>query len=191
MPVVTKETLVDRIIAGELAAFPTDTVPALATLPTQAESIYLTKGRSREKPLILMGGNPEDLWPYVRQTDRELPIWQEIASKYWPGGLTLVLPASDLLPTTMNSSGSGTIGLRIPDNAIARSILTATGPLATTSINLSGESALLTREAIEGRFPHLNILAGDWGIPSRGSPSTVVAWQDGKWQVLRPGKVRF
>ncbi len=86
--------LVAGASSGQLVSFPTDTVPALAVRPDCSELIFKAKQRSQEKPLILMGAYPASVWSFVKGTDAEMTIWQQVAQKYWPGALTLVLPAS-------------------------------------------------------------------------------------------------
>ena len=137
MPKVCQSQLIEAAKAGKVVSFPTDTVPALGVLPENASLIFSLKKRSPDKPLILMGASPEDIWQYVTGTLKELDIWQQIAKLYWPGSLTLVLPASSLVPTTINHTNSGTIGLRIPKHKTAQEILAETGCLSTTSSNLS------------------------------------------------------
>jgi L-threonylcarbamoyladenylate synthase len=185
---------VDRLIVtaqtGNLVSFPTDTVPALAVLPAQAELIFQAKQRSQDKPLILMAGEVTDLWKFTNGTQLELEIWQAVADRYWPGALTLVLPASDLIPAAMNPLGNRTIGVRVPDCEIARSILCQTGALATTSANLSGEPPLLTMAAISENFPQVAALLAP-ELPSLGRPSTVIQWLDSSWVLLRQGAVDF
>ncbi len=181
-----------------IGSFPTDTVPALAAAPTAAESIYAIKQRQPDKPLILMGADPESLWDYVQGTTADRAIWRSLMAAYWPGALTLVLPASPLVPSAMHPLEPGTIGLRIPDHALARAILRDTGPLATTSANLTGAPALLDRAAIEQAFPAVLQLSdaaiaqlGGLTAPIAGSgtASTVVAWRGDAWQILRQGAV--
>jgi L-threonylcarbamoyladenylate synthase len=186
---------VDRLIVaartGNLISFPTDTVPALATLPEHAELIFQAKQRSQDKPLILMVGTVADLWQFTNGTEREVEIWQAIADRYLPGALTLVLPASDRLPAVMNPRGDRTIGLRVPALEIARSILLQTGALATTSANRSGESPLLTMAEISNNFPRVFTLDIDVDTPTTGQPSTVIKWDNSGWQILRQGAVEF
>ena len=110
-------------IAGKVVSFPTDTVPALAVKPEYAQVLFQIKQRPPTKPLILMGAEIADLLPYISGTAEEIQRWQDLAGQYFPGALTLVLPASDAVPTGMNPTNSQTIGIRIPDNAIALSIL--------------------------------------------------------------------
>ncbi|MDB9525733.1 L-threonylcarbamoyladenylate synthase [Oscillatoria sp. CS-180] len=194
---------VTQIRSGEaLASFPTDTVPALAARPDQSERIYATKERPADKPLILMGANLADLLPYVSGRDDELSYWHRITERYWPGALTLVLPASDRVPPQMNPLQTGTIGIRVPNHALARYLLARTGPLATTSVNRSGQPALETMADIAAQFPELLLLSeaaianlkteiGDFTLAASGVPSTVVRWHQGDWQVLRQGAVRM
>ncbi len=181
-----------------IGSFPTDTVPALAAAPIAAAQIYAIKQRQPDKPLILMGADPEQLWDYVEGIAADRAIWQALMATYWPGALTLVLPASRLVPPAMHPLQPGTIGLRIPDHALARAILRKTGPLATTSANLTGEPALLDMAAIAQAFPSVlqlsdsAIAALDLAIAPQtgsGTASTVVAWQNGGWQILRQGAV--
>jgi L-threonylcarbamoyladenylate synthase len=186
---------IDRLIvaanSGHLVSFPTDTLPALATLPQYAELIFEAKQRSQDKPLILMLGDIDDLWQFTNGTKAETETWKAIANRYLPGALTLVLPASDLIPTVMNPLNNRTIGLRVPDCDLARSILRQTGALATTSANLSGESPLLTMAEISDKFPNAIALDRDLNIPTIGQPSTVIEWKNNTWKILRQGAVNL
>ena len=191
MPQVNLESLIIAAKAGNLVSFPTDTVPALATLPACAELIFQAKQRSQDKPLILMVGKVADLWQYVAGTDREIEIWQTVADRYLPGALTLVLPASDRIPAVMNPLKNQTVGVRVPNCDIARSILLQTGALATTSANLSGAPPLLTMAEIRDRFSQVFTLDTDLNTPTSGQPSTVIKWANSGWKLLRQGAVEF
>jgi L-threonylcarbamoyladenylate synthase len=194
---MTQVSLKDLIIGaqcGKVVSFPTDTVPALATLPEQAELIFVAKQRAQDKPLILMGGSVDQLWEFVKGSKEEFEIWQNIAQKYLPGALTLVLPASERVPKQMNPIDPTTIGIRVPRCAIAQTILTQTSPLATTSANLSGQPALLTMAEIDVQFPDVLTLASSeyqQDIPAIGIPSTVAKWTGKGWQILRQGIVEL
>lgn len=193
---VSIDKLIDAAIAGnQVVSFPTDTVPALAARPDQAELIFQTKQRSQDKPLILMGATPDALWPYVKGTVEELLIWQNIAQQYWPGALTLVLPASAKVSVAMNPLDPSTIGIRVPNCAIAQQILARTGPMATTSANLSGQPPLLTMAEINTQFPNVLTLFSsefDTTITASTIPSTVVKWQgNGQWEILRQGCIEL
>lgn len=194
--------LVDGVVAGtQLVSFPTDTVPALAARPDQGDRIYAAKERPADKPLILMGAALDDLLPYVQGTPAEIVTWQQMADRYWPGALTLVLPASNIVPAAMNPLQTGTLGIRVPNHPLARYLLSQTGPLATTSVNRSGQPPLEDMADIASQFPELVLLAdeaiadlkaaiGDFAMTASGVPSTVVRWQDGGWEVLRQGAVQ-
>ncbi|MEH2242098.1 L-threonylcarbamoyladenylate synthase [Nostoc sp.] len=194
---MTQVSLVNLIAGartGLLVSFPTDTVPALAAIPEKAGLIFAAKQRSQDKPLILMAASAEDLWLYVKGSENEYKVWQKLADKYWPGGLTLVLPASERLPKVMNPIDPTTIGIRVPNSAIAQTILTQTGPLATTSANFSGQPPLQTMTEIENQFPKVLTLATteyQGEIPGVGVPSTVAKWTGINWQILRQGAIKL
>ena len=193
MTQVSITDLIAGVNSGYLASFPTDTVPAFAVLPERAELIFRAKQRSQDKPLILMGATPDSLWPFVTGSADEWQIWQQVALSHWPGALTLVLPASELVPSAMNPTDPTTIGLRVPNCAIAQSILSQTGPLATTSANLSGQPPLRTMAEIEQHFPDVLISSPDLPAiePSLGLPSTVIKWTANGWETLRQGAVKL
>ena len=204
---VSVDTLILGARAGKLVSFPTDTVPALAAIPEQGELIYAAKQRSREKPLILMAATAEEIWSFTTGSDEEYEIWHRVAKKYWPGTLTLVLPASKLVPQEIISIFDGdcdphkdkltpdrTIGIRVPNCRIAQTILAQTGPLATTSANLSGQPPLQTMAEISAQFPDVLTLAATElkdEVHGDGVPSTVVKWTGNNWQVLRQGATKF
>ena len=180
-----------------VVSFPTDTVPALATAPEVAGLIYQAKGRSLEKPLILMAGEVEDLWEFLAGSQADRQIWRSMMERYFPGAVTLVLPSSDRVPPQMNVLNPGTIGVRVPNCEPTRTILRATGPLATTSVNRSGEPALLSLSDIRSQFPSVVTLSDEAlqaiGVSDPyeraiGIPSTVVRWTGEGWEVLRQGK---
>ena len=186
--------LVEGAKKDKVVSFPTDTVPALAALPENAALIFTVKQRSMNKPLILMAGDSEQIWDFVEGSQQEYEIWQEIAGKYWGGALTLVLPASAKVPPSMNPHDPTTIGIRVPQSDIARTILAQTGPLATTSANLSGQPPLQTMVEIEAQFPDILTLATteyENQTPAIGIPSTVAKWNEGEWQILRQGAVKL
>jgi L-threonylcarbamoyladenylate synthase len=199
MTTISLAEFVTQVGSGRaIGSFPTDTVPALAAAPAAAAQIYALKQRQPDKPLILMGADPEQLWDYIQGSAADRAIWHSLMETYWPGALTLVLPASDRVPTAMNPLQPGTIGLRIPQHDLARAILRQTGPLATTSANLTGAPALVDMAAIDQAFPSVLQLSGEaiggLNLPTApasgsGTASTVIAWRNGDWQILRQGAV--
>lgn len=190
---VSQAELVSGAIAGKVVSFPTDTVPALAVKPEFGESIYQLKQRPKDKPLILLGASIEDLLPYIRYSASELAAWQDLIKNHLPGALTLVLPASQKVPSAINSTDSNTVGIRVPDYPMALEILQQTGVLATSSANISGQDTLVTMNAIDRVFPSVLVLENS-NLPKdrpvgSGLPSTVVHWQNQTWQVLRQGSI--
>ena len=202
MPPVSVANFVDQVRSGTaLASFPTDTVPALAARPDQGDRIYVAKARPADKPLILMGASWDDLRPYIQGDDAAVKTWQTMADRYWPGALTLVLPASEQVPVAMNPLQTGTVGIRVPAHPLARHLLAQTSPLATTSVNRSGQPALEDMTAIAMQFPELLTLSaaaiadlkatlGEFSMQASGVPSTVIAWHESGWAVLRQGSVQ-
>jgi L-threonylcarbamoyladenylate synthase len=88
----------------------------------------------------------------------EQVVWQHVASLYWPGALTLVLPASDRVPRAMNLANPTTIGLRVPNAATARGILSQLGLSPPLAPICQGQLPLKTMAEIEAEFPDVLIL---------------------------------
>ena len=189
MVLVSQAELIAGAIAGKVVSFPTDTVPALAVKPKLAEYIYQLKQRPNHKPLILLGGSIDQLLPYIVYNSSELAAWQKLIARHLPGALTLVLPASNKVPSAVNPTNSHTVGIRVPNCAIAREILRQTGVLATTSANISGQDTLTKMKDIAEAFPSVLVFEDLDLYSGSGLPSTVVGWQNQKWQVLRSGSV--
>jgi len=167
--------------------FPTDTLPAIGCLPQFSNIIYELKKRDKDKPLILMGSEHKQLIDYVHESAKE--DYENIASKYWPGALTMVIPASEK-QTTILTSNDLTLGLRIPNSYMAQSLMRETGPLLTSSANISGFKGSTAVEGIALDFPSLKILSPiPWG-KSSGKASTIIFWKkSGDWSLIREGEV--
>ena len=179
--------LAQRLRQGEAAIFPTDTLPALASLPEQAGQLWALKQRPQHKPVILMAASGPELWRWLEVDP--LPAWLKLADRYWPGALTLVLPAASRLVEPLHPGGTS-IGVRVPACEQALALLQLSGPLATTSANRSGEAPCLSPEQAAQRFPQVPQLGPvPWPQPS-GEASTVLRWlESGSWEVLRQGAV--
>ena len=175
-----------KLEKGSLALFPTDTLPALCAYPKFSKKIWTIKKRPSNKPLILMGGCLDDLFGFVKPCAIEDGL--KLANNYWPGALTIVLPTIGKISENLNSH-SNSIGFRVPALRIARDLLMKTGPLATTSANISGEAPV--KDALEAsiQFPGIPILAPVPWPNSSGLASTVIEWNKGRWKVLRAGSI--
>ncbi len=193
MAFVSSQDLVSHVLTGKVVSFPTDTIPALAVQPEASALIFALKKRPLSKPLILMGASWTDLLPYLSGSREEFVIWEAIAQRYFPGALTLVLPASFQVPKATNPQDSSNIGIRVPNHPTVSKILAQTGPLSTTSVNQSGEPPLETLEAINQRFSSVFVLDPSELNPEEqvgsGKPSTVTKWTGKDWFTLRRGSV--
>jgi L-threonylcarbamoyladenylate synthase len=162
--------------------FPTDTLPALAAHPRDAAQIWRLKRRPADKPLILMAADAQQLQDVLGLPWRA--EWLQLAEAVWPGAVTLVLPASGSWAEALHPGG-GSLGLRIPACAAARELLRLSGPLATTSINRSGEQAASNAAEAKAIFPQLPLLGPLPWPAGAGIASRVLAWREGSWQLLR------
>tara|TARA_B100000965_G_scaffold351798_1_gene326630 strand:+ start:1510 stop:2085 length:576 start_codon:yes stop_codon:yes gene_type:complete len=175
-----------KLKKGSLALFPTDTLPALCSYPKYAPKIWTIKKRPLNKPLILMGGCLEDLFEFVKPCAIEDGL--KMAKNYWPGALTIILPTIGNISDYLNCN-SNSLGLRVPDLKLARDLLMKTGPLATTSANVSGKPPVMDALEASTQFPGIPILGPVPWPNSSGMASTVIEWDKGKWKLLRAGSV--
>ena len=172
---------------GHAGVFPTDTLPALATVPEHASLLWTIKERPQNKPVILMGADAEQLFNKLGMTPE--PSWLRLMEQHWPGALTLVVPAEGELLEQLNPEGSA-LGLRVPGCEQARELLRWSGPLATTSTNRSGEDPCRSAEEVQARFPQLLRLAPEPWPAASGQASTVISLEPGGgWRLLRAGAV--
>ena len=187
MNLVYRKNALKTLKRGFPIIFPTDTLPAIGCLPKFSNVIYKFKKRNRDKPLILMGSEHKQLVDYVQELAKE--DYENIASKYWPGALTMVIPASEKKTTTLTSNDL-TLGLRIPNSHLAQSLIRETGPLLTSSANISGFKGSITAEGIALDFPSVKILGPIPWEKSSGKGSTVISWKkSGDWRLIREGEV--
>ena len=187
MNIVDYKIALKTLKSGLPIIFPTDTLPAIGCLPKFSNIIYEFKKRDRNKPLILMGSEQKHLIEYVHESAKE--DYKKVASKYWPGALTIVIPASEKQTVNLTSNDL-TIGLRIPNSFMALSLLRETGPLLTSSANISGFKGSITFEGIALDFPSVKVLGPTpWG-KSSGKASTIIFWRkSGDWRLIREGEV--
>ena len=187
MNIVDYKIALKTLKSGLPIIFPTDTLPAIGCLPKFSNVIYEFKKRDRDKPLILMGSEHEQLIDYVHESAKK--DYENMASKYWPGALTMVIPASEKR-TKILTSNDLTLGLRIPNSYMAQSLMKETGPLLTSSANISGFTGSTTVEGIALDFPSVKIIGPiPWGKRS-GKASTIIFWKkSGDWRLIRKGEV--
>lgn len=128
---------------GDLIVIPTDTVYGVAAdafRPEAVARLLAAKGRGRQSPPpVLVPGIPT----LAALTETVTPEIDALAREFWPGGLTIVVPARSTLNWDLGDS-QGTVAVRMPSDPIALELLSETGPLAVSSANLSGQPAALT-----------------------------------------------
>ena len=178
---------VDVLKNGGLVAFPTDTVYGLAALPTRVEFIerlYTAKGRESTRAIAILLSSPNEL---DQVTISPSKIAKDLARNFWPGPLTLIVPRHPSLPDIL--SPNPTIGVRIPDHALALKLLSATGPLGVTSANISGKENTVTAQEVLQQLDGKIHLVIDGGESPGSVPSTVVDCTTPKPVILRPGPI--
>ena len=170
---------------GGLVAFPTDTVygvGALAFDGKAVESIYAAKDRPVEKAIPILIGDLDDL----ERVGNNIPeSAHKLATRFWPGPLTILVPKRVDLPESV--SATPTVGVRVPDHAVARALLGAAGPLAVTSANISGGQSPVTAQEVYEQLGGRITLIIDGGKTPGGIPSTLVDCTTTELQVLREG----
>ncbi len=172
---------------GGLVAFPTDTVygvGALAFDGNSVESIYAAKGRPIEKAIPVLISDPKDM----DKVGVDIPdIAYRLASRFWPGPLTCIIPKQPTLPEAV--SATSTVGVRMPDHEVARALLRAAGPMAVTSANISGLPSPSTAEEVFGQLGGRIDLIIDGGKTPGGIPSTLVDCTTAQIKILREGPI--
>lgn len=184
----------DRLRAGGVVAFPTETVYGLGADAFSAAAVarvFALKGRPAHNPLIVHVSGPE-----MAQSVIAPGAWsqhaQRLARAFWPGPLTIVLPRAERVPEAVAAGGS-TVAVRSPDHPTALALLYALGaPLVGPSANRSGDVSPTRAEHVRQAFPdESEVLVLDGGACPVGIESTVVDISDERTgpRVLRPGAI--
>ncbi|OIQ93464.1 threonylcarbamoyl-AMP synthase [mine drainage metagenome] len=175
--------------AGELVAFPTETVYGLgadASNPQAVAKIFAAKGRPADHPLIvhIAGVDKLDAWA------REVPdAARALAAAFWPGPLTLILKRSGLVPDAV-TGGQDTVGLRVPNHPLALALLAEFGGgVAAPSANRFGRISPTTAAHVRAELGDAVPLVVDGGPCAVGIESTIVDLSRGAPVVLRPGAI--
>ena len=174
---------------GQLVAIPTETVYGLGAngLDERAVAkIFEAKGRPQDNPLILHVADAADIERFCHHIPQSAWV---LAQTFWPGPLTMVLPALDIVPKA-TTAGLPTVAVRCPDCQVTRDIIRAAGvPVAAPSANLSGKPSTTTAEHVyhdhAGKFP----LIVDGGSSRVGVESTIIDLTEQPPRLLRPGGI--
>lgn len=183
------EAAVRALRAGELVAFPTETVYGLgadARNPNAVRRIFEVKGRPARHPLIVHLASIGQLTQWARHVPPEA---HRLAEQFWPGPLTLVLPRGESVDDGV-TGGQDTVALRVPSHPVAQRLLTAfAGAIAAPSANRYGRLSPTRAEHVREELGNAVKVVLDGGDCPIGLESTIVGFQDGRARLLRPGRI--
>ena len=179
----------ELIQKGELVAIPTETVYGLGANGLDEEAvakIFLAKGRPQDNPLILHICGAEQMELFCHHIPQSA---YDLARAFWPGPLTIVLPARDVVPRR-TTGGLDTVAVRCPDNAVTREIIRLSGvPIAAPSANISGKPSTTTAEHVLHDHDGKIAAIVDGGPCRVGVESTIVDLTEERPRLLRPGGI--
>ena len=161
------------IARGELIVMPTDTVYGVAAdafSPAAVARLLAAKGRGRQQPPPVLVAGRSMMEALVSQVPE--PI-SRLADEFWPGGLTVVLPAQPSLTWDLGDT-HGTVAVRMPDHPLALELLAETGPLAVSSANLTGQAAAVVAEDARAMLDDSVAVYLDAGPSRTGVASTII-----------------
>lgn len=185
----TPQIAADIIKKGGLVAIPTETVYGLGAngLDEQAViKIFEAKGRPQDNPLILHVAEPAEMEKFCHDIPKSAYL---LAEKFWPGPLTMVLPARDIVPRR-TTAGLDTVAVRCPDNDTTRQIIRLSGvPIAAPSANISGKPSTTTAQHVLHDHNGKIDAIVDGGPCRVGVESTIVDLTDERPRLLRPGGI--
>lgn len=187
-----KEVLKREILDGKLIIYPTDTVYGLGTVITKEnslENIYKAKTRNFSSPLIALISSVKYIEKIAILGEKERKMVEKLAEKFWPGALTVILNKKAEVPSIMVSGGN-TVGIRIPNLALALNIIElAGGILATTSANISGEASPRSYEELSQAIKDRVDLLIDAGECKIGEVSTIIDLTVATPKIIREGAI--
>ena len=173
----------------KLVVFPTETVYGIganALSCNAVNKIFITKGRPTDNPLIVHVSSKEMINNITKGINN---IEQKIVDTFMPGPITIILKKNDLIPDNVTCS-LDTVGVRIPENIIARKIIENAGvPIAAPSANISGKPSGTNIDDIKNELDKKVDYIIDGGMCEIGLESTVVKVEKGFVNILRPGKI--
>ena len=174
---------------GGLVVFPTSSFYGLGTEAFNAEAVdkvFRVKNRDPQKPVLILVASLADVATLVRSIPKTA---MRLMEAFWPGGLTLVFHAADLLPSNLTGY-TGKIGIRLASHPVASALVTAMGgPITGTSANLSGKGSCTTVAEIDRYIKDQVDLVLDAGKLAGGKGSTVVDVTQDPPKILREGAV--
>ena len=183
------EYSVRLILSGKVVAFPTDTFYGLGADPfnlAAVSEIFRIKGRTAERPIPLLVDSIDQAADLAQNPSK---LFFTLAERFWPGALTLVVPASAQIPLKVTAN-TGKVGLRWPLAPFVVALIAAAGrPLTGTSANLSDRESCSTADEVDCQIGDVLPLILDGGLTRGGLASTVVELTGNTGRILRQGGV--
>ena len=177
------------LAAGEAIVYPTETFYALgvdALSPDALERLFAIKGREPGKPVALIAADSAMAFAVAREIPAQARV---LAEAFWPGPLTLILPAREGIPAALIGADGG-VGVRVSSHPIARALAAGLQrPLTATSANLAGEPPAVEPESARRAFGNEVKVFVEGGRLAGGAPSTMVSVNRTGIHVLRAGAV--
>ncbi len=182
------EQATDAVRRGELVVLPTDTVYGLGTdafSPEAVAGLLMAKGRGRDLPVPVLVGSPRTLDGIASGLS---PTARDLVEAFWPGGLTIVARVQPTLRWDLGETG-GTVAVRMPLHPVAIELLQATGPMAVSSANISGQPPATTVEEAMDQLGETVTVYLDGGPSGEPVPSSIVDVTGPVPRLLRAGAV--
>ncbi len=183
------ESAVRLIQGGRVVAFPTDTFYGLGADPfnlAAVSEIFRIKRRTADRPLPLLVNSIDQAVDLAHDPPK---LFFTLARKFWPGALTLVVPASSQVPLKVTAN-TGKVGLRWPQASFVVSLITAADrPLTGTSANLSDMESCSTADEVDCQIGDVLPLIVDGGPTPGGQASTIVELTGETGRIVRQGAI--
>ena len=184
----TRREASQLIAAGGIIAFRTDTFYGLGADPLNTDAVRKIrelKGRDDTKPILLLISDDSEVDRFVQQSE----FFKLVARDHWPAPLTLIGVSRPEVPTEL-TAGTGSLGIRLPDDEEVRALVRACGgALTATSANVSGQPPARTAKEVENHFPAGIDLIVDGGEVTATEASTVLDVSSSKARLVREGAI--
>jgi tRNA threonylcarbamoyl adenosine modification protein (Sua5/YciO/YrdC/YwlC family) len=179
---------IDAVGSGDLVVLPTDTVYGIGADAFKAWSVtnlLNAKGRDRQMPPPVLVGSRHTLDGLVT---RMPPAARDLVAAFWPGALTIVVEQAPSLQWDLGET-NGTVAVRMPLHPVALEVLRATGPMAVSSANLTGQPAAITAEQARDQLSYKVSVYLEAGECPNPVPSTIVDVTGDRPRLLRAGAI--
>ncbi len=188
--IISDNEAIEKILNGGIVALPTDTVYGLSAkieCEIAIKKIFDLKKRPLSSPLITLIA---DINTLIDLTLILPPNTIHLAYAFWPGPLTMVLPVNPLKVPSIVRAGENTCAFRIPANKELLAIIQKTGPIVSTSANITQTPSTTDPKKIEEAFgKDFPIVEKSSDSPLIGVESTLIAYEDSRWKILRNGAI--